>query len=298
MMASKPLISVCVITYNHENFIKEAIVSIVNQTYQNIELIIIDDGSKDNSIEKIEEMLSVCEERFTRFEFRYRANRGLSATLNEALEWCHGKYFSAIASDDMMLPQKIEKQINFLLKSHKNKIVGIFSGYHLIDDNNKVINTILKEQRTYNFNEIFLHNFDLPAPTALLNLIAVREVGGYIDNLKIEDWYMWLKLTENGNALIYLSEILVNYRSHGSNTSKNLVIMNEERKKVIDCFEGNELYDSAKLKIQWLKATDYIYINKLQALAFVKDIILESPIRIFSVDFLRFAFHFLKSIVV
>ena len=138
----------------------------------------------------------------------------------------------------------------------------------------------------------------MPAPTALLNLIAVREVGGYIDNLKIEDWYMWLKLTENGNALIYLSEILVNYRSHGSNTSKNLVIMNEERKKVIDCFEGNELYDSAKLKIQWLKATDYSYINKLQALAFFKDIIVESPIRIFSVDFLRFAFHFLKSIVV
>ncbi len=296
--SNQPLVSVVIACYNHERFVQDSIQSVIDQTYQNIELIIIDDGSKDGSVKKIQEMIPTCKERFFRFEFRYRPNKGLSATLNEALVWCQGEYYSPIASDDMMLPQKIEKQINFLLKSHKNKIVGIFSGYHLIDDNNKVINTILKEQRTYNFNEIFLHNFDLPAPTALLNLIAVREVGGYIDNLKIEDWYMWLKLTENGNALIYLSEILVNYRSHGSNTSKNLVIMNEERKKVIDCFEGNELYDSAKLKIQWLKATDYSYINKLQALAFFKDIIVESPIRIFSVDFLRFAFHFLKSIVV
>lgn len=295
---AQPLVSVVIPCYNHMNYVHDCIKSVIDQTYQNVELIIIDDGSKDYSVEKIQELVSLCEQRFIRFEFRYRANKGLSATLNEALEWCTGEYYSAIASDDMMLPQKIEKQIDFLLKPHKNKIVGVFGGYHLIDDNNKVINTILKEQRIYNFNEIFLHNFDLPAPTALLNLIAVREVGGYVDNLKIEDWYMWLKLTEKGNSLIYLSEILVNYRSHGSNTSKNLEIMNEERKKVIDCFESNELYNAAKLKIQWLKATDYSYINKVQALIFLKAIIVESPIRFFSIDFLRFTFHFLKSIVV
>ncbi|MCD2506173.1 glycosyltransferase family A protein, partial [Staphylococcus aureus] len=72
----------------------------IDQDYENIELIIIDDGSKDNSVIKIQEMVECCKQRFTRFEFRSRANIGLSATLNEALEWCEGEYFSALASDD------------------------------------------------------------------------------------------------------------------------------------------------------------------------------------------------------
>ena len=132
--SNQPLVSVVIACYNHERFVQDSIQSVIDQTYQNIELIIIDDGSKDGSVKKIQEMIPTCKERFFRFEFRYRPNKGLSATLNEALVWCQGEYYSPIASDDMMLPQKIEKQINFLLKSHKNKIVGIFSGYHLIDE--------------------------------------------------------------------------------------------------------------------------------------------------------------------
>ncbi|NNP75077.1 glycosyl transferase family 2 [Acinetobacter sp. Ac_3412] len=293
----QPLVSVVIPCYNHMHYVHDCIKSVIDQTYQNIELIIIDDGSKDHSIEKIRELINICEQRFIRFEFRHRANKGLSATLNEALSWCRGEYYSIIASDDMMLSEKIMKQANFL-KESDHKVAGVFGGYHLIDDDNNVIETALKDQKKYNFNDVFLHNFDLPAPTALLRLNAVKEVGGYAENLKIEDWYMWLKLTEKGNSLIYLNEVFVNYRSHGSNISKNLEIMNVERRKVIDCFKNNKLYNDAKLKIQWLKATDYSYINKVQALAFFKDIIVESPIRIFSVDFLRFTFHFLKSIVV
>lgn len=293
----QPLVSVVIPCYNHMYYVHDCIKSVIDQTYQNIELIIIDDGSKDDSIEKIKALINICEQRFIRFEFRHRANKGLSATLNEALSWCRGEYYSIIASDDMMLSEKIMKQVNFL-KESDHKVAGVFGGYHLIDDDNNVIETALKGQRKYNFNDVFLHNFDLPAPTALLRLNAVKEVGGYIENLKIEDWYMWLKLTEKGNSLIYLDEVFVNYRSHGSNLSKNLETMNVERVKVIDCFKNNKLYGDAKLKVQWLKATDYSYVNKLQALAFFKEIIVESPIRIFSVDFLRFIFHFLKSIVV
>ena len=94
-----PLVSVVIPCYNHEKFVQDCIQSVIDQTYPNIELIIIDDGSKDGSVEKIQEMIVACEQRFTRFEFRHRQNKGLSATLNEALEWCNGVYLSAIASD-------------------------------------------------------------------------------------------------------------------------------------------------------------------------------------------------------
>lgn len=165
-------------------------------------------------------MIPTCQKRFIRFEFRYRPNKGLSATLNEALEWCEGEYYAGFASDDIMLVSRIEKQVNFLKIANNNSIVGVFGGYHLIDDHNKIIHTSLKKEKQYTFEEIILHNFNLPAPTALLSLTAVKKVGGYIENLKIEDWYMWLKLTENGDNLIYLNEALVKYRSHEDNTSK------------------------------------------------------------------------------
>ena len=70
------LVSVVIPCYNHEKFIQDCIQSVIDQTYQNIELIIIDDGSKDSSVEIIEKMLPACEQRFVRFEFRNRPNKG------------------------------------------------------------------------------------------------------------------------------------------------------------------------------------------------------------------------------
>ena len=112
--SNQPLVSVVIPCYNHENFVQDSIQSVINQTYQNIELIIIDDGSKDGSVEKIQEMIPACQERFVRFEFRYRPNKGLSATLNEALEWCEGDFVSFLSSDDYYHKDKIFFQANYL----------------------------------------------------------------------------------------------------------------------------------------------------------------------------------------
>lgn len=293
-----PLVSIVIPCYNHEEFVQDSIQSVINQTYENIELIIIDDGSKDSSVEKIQKMISTCTKRFTRFEFRSRPNKGLSATLNEALEWCEGTYYSALASDDIFLKNKIQSQIDCFLKLNNEKIVGIFGGYNLIDINNKVIKTILSKNKIYNFNDIFLHNFNLPAPTALLKLENVKKVGGYDEKLKIEDWFMWLKLTEDGNKLMSFEQILVNYRSHESNTSKNLEFMNIERKKVIDCFNDNENYSSAKIKLEWLNTTDSLYINKKNSFLKLKKLLRNKPLKLFSIDMIRFIFHYFKSIFI
>ena len=145
--SNQPLVSVVITCYNHEKFVQDSIQSVIDQTYQNIELIIIDDGSKDGSVEKIKEMLPACQERFIRFEFRHRPNKGLSETLNEALEWCEGEYYSAIASDDMMLPEKIIIQINYMIKNKKCN--ALFGGYKLIDNFNFVISDQKKENKIY-----------------------------------------------------------------------------------------------------------------------------------------------------
>lgn len=291
---SNPLVSVVIPCYNHAQFVQDCIQSVIDQTYANIELIIIDDGSKDQSVAKIEEMLDNCSARFSRFEFRHRPNKGLSATLNEALEWCHGEYFSVIASDDMMLKDKTQVQVAYLLNSDDN-VVGVFGGYHLIDNNNAIIRTVVKQKIIYSFDEIFLHNFDLPAPTAMLKLKNIIDVGRYAENLKIEDWYMWLKLTEKGQRLTYLSNVLVNYRYHDNNMSSNVYIMNDERLKVIKCFDYLDTYKLAELKIQWLKITDYLYVDKVKSGFLFLKLISQYPSQIFTTSLLRYFYHMIKS---
>lgn len=252
---NQPLVSVVIPCYNHENFVQDCIQSVIDQTYQNIELIVIDDGSKDSSVMKIQEMVAKCKTRFTRFEFRNRQNKGLSPTLNEALEWCEGEYYSAIASDDMMLPEKIIIQINYMIKNKKCN--ALFGGYKLIDNFNFVISDQKKENKIYSFNEIFLHQHDLPAPTQLIRMDSLKSIGGYNAEVIIEDWYMWLKLSKIGE-IHYISEYLSLYRYHLDNLSRKVEIMNIGRNQVLDEYKCEKLYFLAKKEIDW------IYLRELK----------------------------------
>ncbi|WP_083829471.1 glycosyltransferase family A protein [Oceanimonas sp. GK1] len=101
-MNNNPLVSVVIPCYNHAQFVQESIQSVIDQDYENIELIIIDDGSKDNSVEVIQEMIPACEERFKRFEFRHRPNKGLCATLNEGIGLAAGDIIGFCSSDDIL----------------------------------------------------------------------------------------------------------------------------------------------------------------------------------------------------
>lgn len=249
--------------YNHEQFVQDSIQSVIDQTYQNIELIIIDDGSKDSSVEKIQQMIPVCEHRFTRFEFRSRPNKGLSATLNEALTWCEGEYYSAIASDDQILKDKISNQVEYIAKN-KN-CIALFGGYILIDEKGQFISNNKKEARVYTFEEIFVHRYELPAPTQFICLETLKRVGGYQQDVIIEDWYMWLKLAKIGE-IHYISEYLSKYRNHLDNTSKKVEVMNRGRIQILNFYIDEPLYKKAKQEIDW------IYLRELKGQFFKKFI--------------------------
>lgn len=248
MSDNTPLVSVVIPCYNHDNFVKKSIQSVIDQTYQNIELIIIDDGSKDDSISKIEDMVPECKQRFSRFEFRHRPNKGLSATLNEALEWCDGKYFALLASDDFIVPHKTSVQVEFL-EQHPD-VNAIFSGVKLVDNDNQEISTSIRQPGFYTFERIIMNKHDFPAATQLLRLDAVREVGGYNPDIALEDWYMWLKLSEIGK-IYYLDDVLGAYRQHDTNFSANIDKMMQGRIDVLNCFKDSEYYEQAMEKVLW-----------------------------------------------
>ena len=293
-MSDQPLVSVVIPCYNHEQFVQDCIQSVIDQTYQNIELIIIDDGSSDRSVEKIQEMVDSCKERFTHFEFRHRPNKGLSATLNESLEWCQGEYYCPFASDDIMIKNKILLQLEYL-RNH-DQCAGVFGAFEVIDQNSQVLTNRRKRNRGYTFKDIFLHQHELPAPTQMLRMNIVREVGGYKNDILIEDWYMWLKISKLGYSLDFIDVVFAMYRRHENNTSNKLELIAEGRKQIIALFKDSKFVDEAYLFAYLVSANEYLYIDINKSWNFYV-IFIKNKKNLFSLSSFKYLFKFILRII-
>jgi alpha-1,3-rhamnosyltransferase len=270
-----PFVTIVIPCYNHEDYVKETIRSVINQDYENIELIIIDDGSRDNSVQKIKEMVSACEARFERFEFRYRSNVGLSSTLNEALRWASGEYFAPIASDDLMCHKKTSVQVGYL---HKNtKCAGVFSGALVLKENGEIAASRPTKYKKYLFREIFLNRYQFFSPSQMLRMSTIKAVGGYDAGVILEDYYIYLKLTECGYSLDSLPGALVSYRRHGNNTSGNYKLIHSEREKILSMYKDNALYPDAILAFEFTRARDQLPYDKGAAIKGLWKVFLARP---------------------
>lgn len=262
-MTTQPLVSVAIPCYNHEKYVQECIQSVIDQDYENIELIIIDDGSSDNSVEKIKEMIPACEKRFVRFSFRERPNNGLSTTLNEAIEWCEGVYFSAIASDDVMYPAKTSTLLKHI--ANDDLAAGIFCGCDLLNSKGEVIGSTKTSNRIFTFSEILRRAHQIITPCQLLRMERVKLVGCYVNGMHYEDWYMWLKPTEKGHHLRVTDDLLVGYRQLSNSMTKNPIKMFEGRKEVMSHFRSYKDYNRTMAHICLAASLDFTSISKIAA---------------------------------
>ncbi|MDI1300844.1 MAG: glycosyltransferase family 2 protein [bacterium] len=238
---SEPLVSVCIPVYGHEDYVKECIESVINQTYRNIELIIIDDGSPDGSKQKIEELLPQCKSRFNRFEFRSRPNKGLCNTLNEALDWCRGDFFCAIASDDVWLPDKTRQQVDIFLDSGRAALnIGVVAGEMLTITHEGVVQPAASYrppvESIYDFDKIYHREARITAPTAMIKMEAIRKTGGYNAEVITEDYFMWLALSKLGYTVLATDTYYAKYRDHGNNTYKKIQEMHASVEKILVIF--------------------------------------------------------------
>lgn len=219
----QPLVSVIIASYNHGPYIEASIASVLAQTYGNIELLVVDDGSSDDSVERIQRLQRL--QRLHDFDFRVQKNQGLSRTLNEAVERARGELIAPFGSDDVMLPQRLALQVAYMQGKPE---VGICAGnIEEIDaaGNSRGVPRPLQWRRL-GFDDVFLNRQPgAPAPTLLFRREALAKVGGFDPQIRLEDLYIQLKITRAGYFVDILGEVLAQYRVHGSNTYKNYRFM-------------------------------------------------------------------------
>lgn len=244
MLASQPLVTIIIPAYNHEKFVKECLDSAAAQSYQNLELLIINDGSKDQTHHVIQEWLLNAPDRWVRLEYINQVNKGLSATLNQSLQWANGKYFSPIASDDIMCPDKIAVLVE-ALEQKGDEYAAAFGNAQFIDENGNVLDLEVKDNngKVLDSHQLFLNyythgrNLDvknpglfgsyssllsgnyLPAMSSLIRTEFIRNVGGWTSGNCVEDWELWLKLAKKYRFAL-VNEVVALYRWHGGNASK------------------------------------------------------------------------------
>lgn len=279
-----PLVSMLIPSFNHAGYIKECIESVMAQDYPEIELLIIDDGSTDGSPDVIASLVPQCRNRFKRFEFRPRENRGLALTINEGIAWADGTYFAAIASDDLLLPSKTRTLVAPL--GRDASLAGVFGGCEFISEDGSPIGRLSPVATTCSFEDVILHRSIIVAPCQLLQLQAVRDVGPYPTDLYIEDWYMWLALTHAGKKLQVIPDVLVRYRQHATNISKNAPKMFEARKKILGTYRDHPLYPRSMAQIFVTAAIDSSSVDRRQTWHLLKSALAEYPPTIASGDFI------------
>lgn len=210
-----PTISVVIPSYNHEKYVKETIESVLNQTFQDFEIIITDDGSKDNTVNEIKKY---SDPRIKLFVFE--ENQGACKTLNNCINHSKGKYIAVLSSDDVWELDKLEKQLKFL-KNHpeidavftKAKIINEFGSSYT--DKKHPYYTIFEQtnRSKYEWIRFFFFNGNcLCHPSLLIKKSVYDEVGLYNENLaNLPDFDMWTRVCLKLNIYI-LDEKLVKFR--------------------------------------------------------------------------------------
>lgn len=242
----EPLVTVIVASYNHAPYIEQCILSVLQQTYPHIELLVVDDGSKDDSVQRIERL----REQYS-FDFRTQKNKGLTCTLNEAIARAKGSLIAPFGSDDIMCPERIAKQVAYMQDKPE---VGICAGnIELIDSDGKLFPEARQRRdtafRRLDFDDVFMERKPYPpAPTLLFRKEALEKVGGFDPQIRLEDLLIELKITHAGYYIDCLGEVLAQYRKHASNSSKNTPFMIDSILRTYALFADHPQYEYVRTR--------------------------------------------------
>ena len=219
-MTEQTLVSLIIPCYNHEKFLDDCLRSIINQTHNNIELLICDDCSPDRSYEILESYRAQLTARFARVEImRNATNCGVTKNINRMLAMAKGKYIKILASDDAMAPDAIACMADYL-DAHDDIDVVVSNGIKVSEDeqypNFTPISAIYEQAPDFDLHGFFERvatNNPISAPAAMVRLSVYEEYGYYDEQVKVEDFEFWLRILKDQAVRFgFLDKQLLYYR--------------------------------------------------------------------------------------
>lgn len=218
----KPLVSVLMVNYNHEDTIRESIESVLNQNYKELQFIIVDDGSTDSSCEVIEQFKD------SRIElYKQKRNQHICYVTNLGLSKVKGDYLARIDSDDIWYPEKLEKQIQFLVEHPEYKIC--FSLVDIINTKSEVINDkdigdlyeVFFKGQADCLEKIFFMGNCLALPSVLMKTEIMKEIGGFnLGYMQSHDFDYWVRVAKK-YPIYVMQERLIGVRRFDKNDEKS-----------------------------------------------------------------------------
>jgi glycosyltransferase involved in cell wall biosynthesis len=215
-----PLVSVIIPVYNGTNYLREAIESVFAQTYKNYEVLVVDDGSTDGTWEIIESYGS-------RIRGIHKENGGVASALNRGIREAKGYYIAWLSHDDLFLPEKLERQVNFLREFEQFK--ASYTDYYIIDTKGIMLSEIKtpwyprKRAIRVLFGDMYING-----STMMIEHACFDHVGLFSEDLKyVQDVEMWLRLLRRFD-IGHLPENLVMQRSHAAQDSVRLKTAHRE----------------------------------------------------------------------
>jgi len=223
-----PKVSIIIPVYNGEKYIAEAIESALGQTYRNFEIIVVNDGSNDNSYEKIKPFLPSV-------KYIFQENQGVAAARNTGIKNSSGELVAFLDQDDLWLPEKLEVQVNYLLQ---NPDVGlVHSNMSYINEEDKPVEPYFGRWQTdvsgWCFRDLFIDN-RIAILTVLLRRECLDQLGFFNEKYaSVDDYDLMLRISRK-YPIGHIDRELALYRIHGKNTSRNWAPIDARRIEILE----------------------------------------------------------------
>ena len=207
------LVSVVIPVYNSEQYITECIDSALTQTYQNIEIIIVDDGSTDNTVNIISEYNNELIKLF------HQKNTGSGAARNHGIEQASGTWIAFLDADDIWLPDKLQKQLK-----HCSDLDWSHTDLYLHGDvypRHTKTTELTPKHSGFILKNLLVEN-SIGTSSVIIKKEILQKLGAFNTDLRaLQDWDLWLRVAAE-NQICYIDEPLVYYRVHSSSVSRNV----------------------------------------------------------------------------
>lgn len=260
---NKELVSIIVPCYNHEKYIESCLNSILSNSYQNKEIVIIDDGSTDNSKAIINNWINKNDTTI-KVSFSSRSNKGLNKTLNELISLSSGKFICLLASDDMLTNDSIQVRLNILLNNPK-KMAVIGDAFVVNSEGDIIMKSAIenywKGHKEYYMSDeklkyMVIYNFSVPGPVLMVNRDIYDVIGMYPEDITIEDVDFYLKAIAR-DLVIFIDHNVAFYRVLETSLCHNKCYFRTKAISMIKSYYRNMYLYRLRDKITLLKLILY-----------------------------------------